>query len=183
MKSSLQQKTNISREKLAVLEELLSEKQREYEAIASEYNEKNKSREIDMLWDELHSQKSERSPGIYLSVGFVVGAMAMFLMTSIINFGVKSENTSDFDLWKKSSITSTSKKANINVAPTTDTTPVFNGKTMSYIIQNGDTLETIALKYYGAATPSNIMNIQNFNNIKNPNSIQIGQKIIVPLTD
>ena len=182
MKSSLRQKTNISREKLAVLEELLSEKQREYEAIASEYNEKNKSREIDMLWDELHSQKSERSPGIYLSVGFVVGAMAMFLMTSIINFGVKSDNTSDFDLWKKSSIT-TNKKTNINIAPTTDTTPVFNGKTMSYIIQDGDTLETIALKYYGAASPANIMKIQNFNNIKNPNSIQIGQKIIEPLTD
>ena len=178
MKSSLQQKTNVSREKLAVLEELLSTKQREYEAAASEYNKQNKDREIDILWQELKTHREERSPGVYLSIGFVVGALAMFIMTSIINFGVQSENSSDFNLWKKSSISS--QKAAVNVIPS-GTNDILNN--MTYTIKNGDTLETIAIKYYGVASQANIAKLQRANNITNPHSIQIGQTINVPLAE
>ena len=170
MKNTLQQKTNISREKLAVLEELLSTKQKEYEATASEYNQQNKDREIDILWQELKTHREERSPGVYLSIGFVVGALAMFLMTSIINFGVQSENTADFNLWKKSSISS--KNASINVAPASNAGEVLNN--MTYTIKSGDTLETIAVKYYGIASQANVAKIQRANNIKNPHSLPGG---------
>lgn len=179
MKNTLQQKTNISREKLAVLEELLSTKQKEYEATASEYNQQNKDREIDILWQELKTHREERSPGVYLSIGFVVGALAMFLMTSIINFGVQSENTADFNLWKKSSISS--KNASINVAPASNADEVLNN--MTYTIKSGDTLETIAVKYYGIASQANVAKIQRANDIKNPHSIQIGQTITIPLAE
>ena len=179
MKNTLQQKANISREKLAVLEELLTTKQKEYEATASEYNQQNKDREIDILWQELKTHKEERSPGIYLSIGFVTGALAMFLMTSIINFGVQSDNTADFNLWKKSSISA--KKAAINVAPASNTDEIVNN--MTYTIKSGDTLETIAVKYYGVASQANIAKLQRANNIKNPHSIQIGQTISVPLAE
>lgn len=179
MNSSLQQKTNVSREKLAVLEELLSTKQREYEATALEYNKQNKDREIDILWQELKTQREERSPGVYLSIGFVAGALAMFLMTSIINFGVQSENTADFNLWKKSSISS-KQAAAINVAPAS-TDEILNN--MTYTIKSGDTLETIAVKYYGVASQANVAKIQRANNITNPHNIQIGQTITVPLVD
>ena len=176
--TTLQQKTNISREKLAVLEELLSTKQKEYEATASEYNKQNKEREIDILWQELKTHREERSPGVYLSIGFVAGAMAMFLMTSIINFGVQSENTTDFNVWKKSSITS--KQTPINVAPAGGDFSIGN---MSYTIKNGDTLETIAVKYYGIANKANVAKIQRANNIKNPHNIKIGQTITIPLSE
>ena len=180
MRNSLQQKTNVSREKLAVLEELLSSKQKEYEATMQEYNKQNKDREIDILWQELKSQKNEqeRSPGIYLSIGFVAGALAMFLMTSIINFGVQSENTADLNLWKKSAITS--QKAAINVAPAGSESVLDN---MSYTVKSGDTLETIAIKYYGVASQSNIQKLQKANNIKNPHSIRLGQKLTVPVIE
>ena len=178
MRNTLQQKTNISREKLAVLEELLSEKQKEYEENLQSYNQKTKDREIDILWQELKTHKEERSPGVYLSIGFVAGAFAMFLMTSIINFGVQSENTSDFNLWKKSSLSS--KQATINVVPSG--AEVATDK-MVYTVKNGDTLETIAVKYYGVASQSNINKLQKANNIKNPHSIQLGQKITVPISE
>lgn len=180
MRNTLQQKTNVSREKLAVLEELLSTKQKEYEATMQEYNKQNKDREIDILWQELKSQKSEqeRSPGVYLSIGFVSGALAMFLMTSIINFGVQSENTADFNVWKKSSLST--KEAPINVAPAAIENVLNN---MTYTVRSGDTLETIAIKYYGVASQSNIQKIQKANNIKNPHSIKLGQKIVVPVAD
>ena len=44
MRNSIQHKTNVSREKLAVLEELLSTKQKEYEATMQEYNKQSKDR-------------------------------------------------------------------------------------------------------------------------------------------
>lgn len=177
--TTLQHKTNISREKLAVLEELLSSKQKEYEATAAEYNKQNKEREIDILWQELKSHREERSPGVYLSIGFVAGAMAMFLMTSIINFGVQSENTAAFNVWKKSSISA--KKAAINVAPASNVDEILNN--MTYTIKNGDTLETIAVKYYGVASRANVAKLQRANNIKNPHNIQVGQTINIPVTE
>lgn len=179
MKNSLQQKSNISREKLAVLEELLTSKQREYEETFGNYNKQNKDREIDILWQELKTHREERSPGVYLSIGFVAGALAMFLMTSIINFGMQSENTTDFNVWKKSSISA--KKAAINVAPAGGFDTSLDD--IRYTIKNGDTLETIAVKYYGVASKSNIAKIQKANNIKNPHSIQMGQTIKVPLVE
>ena len=179
MKNSLQQKSNISREKLAVLEELLTSKQREYEETFGNYNKQNKDREIDILWQELKTHKDERSPGVYLSIGFVAGALAMFLMTSIINFGVQSENTTNFNVWKKSSISA--KKAAINVAPAGGFESSLDD--IKYTIKNGDTLETIAVKYYGVASKANIAKIQKANNIKNPHSIQMGQIIKVPLVE
>ena len=131
------------------------------------------------MWQELKTHKEERSPGIYLSIGFVTGALAMFLMTSIINFGVQSDNTADCNLWKKSSISA--KKAAINVAPASNTDEIVNN--MTYTIKSGDTLETIAVKYYGVASQANIAKLQRANNIKNPHSIQIGQTISVPLAE
>ncbi len=178
MKNTLQQKSNISREKLEVLEELLTTKQKEYEASFGEYNQQSKNREIDLLWQELKTHKEERSPGVYLSIGFVAGALAMFLMTSIINFGVQSDNTADFNVWKKSSISA--KKAAINVEPAGGDYALNN---MTYTIKSGDTLETIAVKYYGVASQANIAKLQRANNIKNPHSIQMGQTIKVPLAE
>ncbi|MDD3593589.1 MAG: LysM domain-containing protein [Candidatus Gastranaerophilales bacterium] len=179
MKNTAQYKSNISREKLAVLEELLSEKQREYEQTASAYNDQNRDRELDILWQELKTQnKEERSPGVYLSVGFVVGALAMFLMTSIINFGVQTENTSEFNLWKKGTISS--KKTDINVTPAGAD---VNIKNMKYKIKPGDTLESIALRYYGVTSPEKVRHIQNANAITNPHSIYVGQEITIPLAE
>ena len=131
MKNTLQHRINVSREKLEVLEELLTTKQREYEANLQNYNQQNKDREIDILWQELKTHREERSPGVYLSIGFVVGAIAMFLMTSIINFGVQSENTADFNVWKKSSLSS--KSTPINVAPAGGDFSIGN---MNYTIKN-----------------------------------------------
>ena len=49
--------------------------------------------------------------------------------------------------------------------------------TIIYTVIAGDTLYSIARKYN-----STIPNIQKFNNIPNPNKINVGQTIIVPLS-
>jgi len=179
MKSSTIHKSNLSRERITILEELLSEKQKEYENSADELGKLSKERELDILWQGLKSHKEERSPGVYLSIGFVTGALCMFLMTSILNFGHNSENVTDLNLWKKSSINA-EKVAPIGVDPASTVlgaaAPV---KFEAYKIKSGDTLEKISIKYYG--TSSKLKNIQEANKIKNPHSIQMGQVIKVPI--
>jgi nucleoid-associated protein YgaU len=51
-----------------------------------------------------------------------------------------------------------------------------------YEVKSGDTLDKIALRFYGKYDPNKIEEIQRINNIKNPASLQIGQVIIIPLT-
>ena len=51
-----------------------------------------------------------------------------------------------------------------------------------YEIKSGDTLDRIALRFYGKYDTQKIEEIQRINNIKNPAALQIGQVIIIPLT-
>ena len=50
----------------------------------------------------------------------------------------------------------------------------------TYTIQKGDTLTSIARKFYNAGTHSNVMKIANYNNIANPNIIRTGVTIKIP---
>ncbi|MFA6989088.1 MAG: LysM domain-containing protein [Candidatus Gastranaerophilaceae bacterium] len=185
MKSSSLHRSNLTRERLAVLEELLSDKQKNCEAATEQYNKQNKDREIDILWQGLKSHKDERSPGIYLSIGFVTGAICMFLMSSTLNFGQKTENTTDLSLWKKGNIVAKQTPVHISLSGSASTSNPQspNVKQQSYVVKSGDTLEKIAINVYGATDPQKVKDIQTVNNIKNPNSIQIGQTLTVPVNE
>lgn len=52
---------------------------------------------------------------------------------------------------------------------------------MEYKVQNGDTIEKIATRFYGHYNYQLIQKIKVANNIANPRSLQIGQKLIIPL--
>lgn len=49
-----------------------------------------------------------------------------------------------------------------------------------HVVQKGETLSSISTKYYG--TPSKYTEILKFNNMKNPNSINIGDELKIPKT-
>ncbi|MDD3149712.1 MAG: hypothetical protein PHV68_02665, partial [Candidatus Gastranaerophilales bacterium] len=106
MKSSTVHKSNLSKERIAVLEELMSDKTRPYDSSPGVYVRSDKDRELDLLWQGLKSNtREERSPGVYLSVGFVTGALCMFLMTTILNFGNPSRDSFvDLNLWAKGNV-------------------------------------------------------------------------------
>jgi LysM repeat protein len=52
---------------------------------------------------------------------------------------------------------------------------------VEYTIRSGDTLETIAQKFYGNSSPSFVDKIKVTNKIRNVRLIQIGQKLIIPM--
>lgn len=49
-----------------------------------------------------------------------------------------------------------------------------------YHLQYGDTLETVCTKFYGSYSYEKIQKLKTANNIVNPRSLQIGQKLIIP---
>jgi LysM repeat protein len=60
------------------------------------------------------------------------------------------------------------------------TKPKSSSSANKHKIQSGDTLEKIALKYFGASTPKEIDRIKVANKIRDVRLLRIGQEIIIP---
>lgn len=91
MKSSTLRRSNLSKEKMAVLEALSNYKQevKEAEITPEVYvrHEDNKEHEIDVLWQNFKSgQKSDKSPGVYLGIGFIAGIVTALIIMGLVGF-------------------------------------------------------------------------------------------------
>ena len=70
MKSSTIRRSNLSKEKMAVLEALSKYRQDSYDNTPNVYVRPNKEKELDVLWQNFKlSQKNEKSPSVYLATG------------------------------------------------------------------------------------------------------------------
>ena len=172
MKSSTLRRSNLSKEKMAVLEALSKYKQESaYDNSPSVYVRPSKEKELDLLWQNFKiSQKSEKSPGVYLATGFVAGALVMLLLTSIIGGAVKSDSKAVKD--------TNVKNEKVNIMPAGGAAASTSEK---YVVQSGDTIESIQVRFYGSYSPEKAQAIQKANNLKNPNRLQIGQELIIPM--
>lgn len=180
MKSSTLRRSNLSRERMAVLEELARNRKKPYDASPGVYVRANKEKELDVLWQNFRvSQKDEKSPGIYLATGFIAGAISMLIMTTLLSFSVRSNDNQEFNVPKKAK----AEKARLSFIPSDKTTKATELKstTETYTVNNGDTLESIIIRFYGKFDLSKVEKIRQANGMKNPNNLQIGQKLIIPL--
>ena len=50
-----------------------------------------------------------------------------------------------------------------------------------YTVKEGDTLESIVIRFYGSFDMSKVNAIQDANKMANPNALSIGQKLIIPM--
>ena len=50
-----------------------------------------------------------------------------------------------------------------------------------YVVKEGDTLESIVIRFYGSFSMSKVNAIQSANKMANPNALSIGQKLIIPM--
>ena len=170
MKSSTLRRSNLSKEKMAVLEALSKYKQESsYDNSPNVYVRPSKEKELDLLWQNFKiSQKSEKSPGVYLATGFVAGALVMLLLTGIISPSVKSD----------SKAANSVKNEKVNIMPAGGTSASGSEK---YIVQSSDTIESIQVRFYGSYSSDKAQAIQKANNMKNINKLQIGQELIIPM--
>lgn len=174
MKSSTLRRSNLSKEKMAVLEALSKYKQDStYDNSPNVYVRPNKEKELDLLWQNFKiSQKSEKSPSVYLATGFIAGAVTMLMLTTIISFSVKGNDV-------KVPANNTKVQAeNVNFLPAGETAAK---ESEAYTVQSGDTVESILIRFYGSYSPEKAAAIQKANNLSNLNRLQIGQKLTIPM--
>lgn len=177
MKSSTLKRSNLSKERMHFLEELSRNKQQPYDSSPGVYVRPNKEKELDVLWQNFKvSQKEDKSPGVYLATGFVAGAIAMLIMTTLVSFSIHG-------IGELTSMPQSKEKAKLTFIPADKSAPAEAAPKGSetYKVKSGDTLESIIIRFYGKFDLSKVAKIKEANKMSNPNNLQIGQDLIIPI--
>ena len=85
MKSSTLRRSNITREKVAMME-ALSRYNRQHQD-EDFYKAQSKTRELDVLWQSfgVKPQKNEKAPQVYFVTGLICGVIITLLITTVIS--------------------------------------------------------------------------------------------------
>ncbi len=176
MKSSTIRRSNLSKEKMAVLEALSKYRQDSYDNAPSVYVRPDKEKELDVLWQNFKiNPKHEKSPGIYLVTGFIAGAVVMLILTSIISFSAKGIQSAQDNAPKVKK-----EKMTVNFIPSSSQTS-SDAVNETYTVQKGDTMESILIRFYGSYNAGKQQLVLKTNNLSNPNKLSVGQKLIIPM--
>lgn len=182
MKSSTIRRSNLSKEKMAVLEALSKYRHDSFDNSPSVYvrpeKPEDKEKELDMLWQNFRvNQKSEKSPNVYLATGFIAGAVVMLVLTVLVSFSVKGITS-----LKENSVAPVKReKMSLNFIPSSSDKSEASGVNELYTVQSGDTMEAILVRFYGSYSKEKEDLVLKTNNLTNPNKLSIGQQLTIPV--
>ena len=186
MKSSTLHRSTLSRERMSMVQNVKPQNHGNIQTNLNQYIQFQKKPELDVLWRDfeksVQSKSKAKAPVVYLGMGFVLGLLFALAIFAIIGISTYSDvNKADIEAIPaaKSKI-----EAPVSVMPSGANEPSREAslsKEEKYTIQEGDTLDKVAYKFYGEYNQAKIDKIMELNNIKNPTRIQIGQVLIIPL--
>ncbi len=178
MKSSTIRRSNLSKEKMAVLEALSKYRHEAYNDSVGVYVRPNREKELDLLWQNFKvNQKAEKSPNVYLTAGFVAGAVVMLILTVLISFtvrGISSVRENTVAPVKKEKLT-------LSFIPSSQKADEEIAVNEVYTVQDGDTMEAILVRFYGSYSKEKESLVLKTNNMTNPNKLSIGQQLTIPM--
>ena len=178
MKSSTIRRSNLSKEKMAVLEALSKYRHEAYNDSVGVYVRPNREKELDLLWQNFKvNQKAEKSPNVYLTAGFVAGAVVMLILTVLISFtvrGISSVRENTVAPVKKEKLT-------LSFIPSSQKADEEIAVNEVYTVQDGDTMEAILVRFYGSYSKEKEALVLKTNNMTNPNKLSIGQQLTIPM--
>ena len=183
MKGSTLHRSGLTRENMGILANLTqADKKQTTRAQLNQYYRATKNQELDLLWggvqkgiQKVHSATKgtiQKSPAVYLTIGFVAGVIFMCCITLIVSIGT---------IAPKAAVNADTKSGVAVIgteATTTPTEPVVTNE--KYIIKKGDTINGIAYRFYGKYDEAKIQEIMRINSI-NPTAMKIGQEILIPV--
>ena len=183
MKSTTLRRSNITREKVAMMEAL----NRYNRAHQDEdfYRSQTKTRELDALWQSfgVKPQKNEKAPQVYFVTGLICGVIITLVITTFISLLINLSTPKDESIVVPKSQSTGSGKFRFVPADTASDkkiAPVVLSNE-EYVVKEGDTLESIVIRFYGSFDMNKVNAIQEANKMANPNALSIGQKLIIPL--
>ncbi len=181
MKSSTIRRSNLSKEKMAVLEALSHYRHDAYDNAPNVYLRPNKEKELDLLWQNFKvNQKTDKSPSVYLATGFIIGAVVMLILTVFISFSANGINSAKEHVALNAPVKK--EKLSLNFIPSSqDKTEEQTASNEIYTVQSGDTMESILIRFYGSYSKEKESLVLKTNNLTNPNKLSIGQKLTIPM--
>ena len=182
MKSTTLRRSNITREKVAMMEALSRYNQKHQDE--DFYKTQNKTRELDMLWQSfgVKPQRNEKAPQVYFVTGFILGVIATLAVTTLVSLLVSlTTPKDDIIIPKRTAPVESVGKVSFIPADSAAVKPVSTLANEEYVVKSGDTLESIVIRFYGSFDMSKVNAIQEANRMANPNALSIGQKLIIPM--
>lgn len=178
MKSSTIRRSNLSKEKMAVLEALSKYKTDGSDNTPNVYVRPSREKELDVLWQNFKlNQKADKSPSVYLATGFIAGVITTLITGAVIGLSANGViSTNNFSFNKKADV----KNEKLNFVPAAEQA-AETAVNEIYTVQSGDTMESILTRFYGGYTQERAWKVMNANNMKNPNKLSIGQKLTIPM--
>ena len=183
MKSTTLRRSNITREKVAMME-ALNRYNRSHQD-EDFYRVQSKNRELDALWQSfgVKQQKNEKTPQVYFVIGLIFGVIVTLLITTFISILINISTPKD-DVKVPKVKQTTEDSAKFRFIPADNTSKTSNSSTVinqEYVVKQGDTLESIVIRFYGSFDMDKVSKIQEANKMANPNALSIGQKLIIPV--
>lgn len=178
MKSSTIRRSNLSKEKMAVLEALSKYKTDSSDNTPNVYVRPSRDKELDLLWQNFKvNQKSDKSPNVYLATGFIAGVVTTIITGAVIGLSMNGiVSAPHISVDKKANV----KNEKLNFVPAAEQAAEALTDEV-YTVQSGDTMESILTRFYGGYTQERAWAVMNANNMKNPNKLSIGQKLTIPM--
>ena len=183
MKSTTLRRSNITREKVAMME-ALSRYNREHQD-EDFYKAQSKNRELDVLWQSfgVKTQKNEKAPQVYFVTGLICGVIVTLAITTLVSLLVSFSTPKEEKILQKRSAVEAPSSFAFIPADTAAVKPVAPTKiNEEYVVKAGDTLESIVIRFYGSFDMGKVNAIQDANRMANPNALSIGQKLIIPIS-
>lgn len=182
MKSSTLRRSNITREKVAMME-ALSRYNRQHQD-EDFYRNQSKTKELDVLWQSfgVKQQKNEKTPQVYFVAGVVVGVIITLAVTTLVSLLISLSTPKDDMMPAPAKKPAATGKFSFVPADSAASKPVaVVSANEEYMVKEGDTLESIIIRFYGTFDMSKVDAIQQANKMANPNALSIGQKLIIPM--
>ena len=214
MKSSTIRRATLSRESMDVIENLAREQQyegsslgeyyRPDEVAQDNYEDSNKSKEIDLLWQNFKTtQFSTNSPFANIVIGFVAGVLTTLILLACFGVFSKTPSISTETPVVEQTLNDQAEDAQeelnnrVSVPGEDDTVqpveqvskveeavPVASSNDKSsmtkYIVKDGDTGEAIIKRHYGVWSEEKMNAIIKVNNLKNLDRLHIDQVLYLP---
>ncbi len=176
MKSTTIRRSNLSKEKMAVLEALKKYRNEDSDYAPSVYirpseAQAEKKEELDLLWRNFKIQDinaSENTPKVFIATGIVAGVLFIGALSMTAFF---AHRVNDGHL---------SKGGAFGIIPASQNDEAVS-KNETYIVQSGDTIEKILIRFYGQYSKNSESSLMKANNMTNPNKLSIGQELIIPM--
>lgn len=210
MKSSTIRRATLSRESMDVIENLAREQQTEDsmgeyyrpdEIFEENLDSTNKSKEIDLLWQNFKTtQFNTNSPIVNITVGFVAGVLTTLIVLACFGMFSKtpslpsSTSVAEQTLNEQTEDIQEEANSRVSVPGENDTVQPDEEKTVAedsaqtsdtsamtkYVVKNGDTGEAIIKRHYGSWSEEKMNAVIKANNLKNLDRLQIDQVLYLP---